>query len=271
MYEEYYEKLPDRNAYLSRIGIDDHNLAPTVETLDRLIMAQLTHVPFENLDVYDREMTPSLAIPDLFDKIVTRRRGGYCFELNALFMSLLEAVGFEVHAAASRVLWRRNIFSPYSHRVTIVKIDGRRYFCDVGFGGPAPTAALLIDSDEKQSVGDERFVVKTGAEDAKTFFRVTDGTPDPILYFVAKPFDPIDFIPLNFYISKLETSLFSRKRVANLKTEGGNAAIDGDILRVRVGDETAEMKLDSLDATRRALLEHFGISFDADMKPVAGE
>ena len=81
MYEELYAPLPDRAAYLERIGLRDEPMPLNAETLHKLMYAHLTHVPFENLDVLEKHMTPDLGIEALFDKIVVRRRGGYCFEL----------------------------------------------------------------------------------------------------------------------------------------------------------------------------------------------
>ena len=269
MYEEYYSSIPDKNAYLSRIGIDDHDLPPTVETLDRLIMAHLMHVPFENIDVYDKGMTPSLAISELFEKIVTSRRGGYCFELNAAFMSLLESVGFEVHAAAARILWRRDSYPPYSHRVSLVTINAKRYFCDVGFGGPSPTRAILLDDAKPQDSESGRFVVKTGASDTKTVFRITDEGPEATLLFIAQPFAPVDFIPLNFYIANNASSMFLSKRIANLKTRDGSAAIDGDILRIHSDNEVSETKLETVEDTKNALRQYFGIIIADNLKTVA--
>ena len=120
MFEELYAPLPDKSRYLERIGLTEAP-APTLETLDRLILAQLRHVPFENLDVYDADAEVSLAIEDLFDKIVVRRRGGYCFELNALFMSLLKEIGFDCYPVMVRVVWNGGAgvpadFAPRRHR-----------------------------------------------------------------------------------------------------------------------------------------------------------
>ena len=266
MFEEYYEKLPDKNAYLSRIGIENHDLPPTLETLDKLIMAHLTHVPFEALDVYESGLVPRLDIAGLFNKVVTRRRGGYCFELNAIFMSLLEAVGFEVHAAA-RIIWRRrDVFPSHSHRITVVVVGGERRYCDVGFGGPSPTRAVLIDSDELQEAENDRFIVRTGDRDPKTVRRVTDDGEEAILYFLAQPYDPVDFIPLNFYISQNDTSLFRTKRTLNIKTPEGSSAIDGDILRIRANGVLTETPLASVEDTRKAMLDYFGIIYDGELK-----
>jgi N-hydroxyarylamine O-acetyltransferase len=80
MFEEYYAPLPSKKQYLERIGLSGA-FKPDKETLDRLIQAHQTSVPFENLDVYDAAREIRLDTQGLFDKLVARRRGGYCFEL----------------------------------------------------------------------------------------------------------------------------------------------------------------------------------------------
>ena len=69
MYEELYSPLPDADAYLERIGLAGERPSPTAEWLDRLVHAQLTHIPFDAMDCWGRGDTPSLATEDLFDKI----------------------------------------------------------------------------------------------------------------------------------------------------------------------------------------------------------
>ena len=95
MSEELYAPIPDLDAYLARIGIAEAK-EPTLDFLDEVIMAHQCSVPFDDLDTCALDIVPSLGIPDLFEKIVVRKRGGYCFELNALFGALLKALGFQV-------------------------------------------------------------------------------------------------------------------------------------------------------------------------------
>ena len=98
-YELLYAPLPDVDAYLERIGFQGE-ASPDVETLNRLIRCHMENVPFENIDVYYSKQAPSLEIPALWDKMITRRRGGYCFELNGMFGWLLRELGFKTAAMA---------------------------------------------------------------------------------------------------------------------------------------------------------------------------
>ena len=78
----------DIQAYLDRIGYTGTR-ALTQENLTLLIRQHLETVPFENLDCWGKGAPLSNDPEVLFEKIVTRRRGGICFELNGLLFELL--------------------------------------------------------------------------------------------------------------------------------------------------------------------------------------
>lgn len=120
----------DFHKYLTRIGVGAPPNAD-LETLELLQRAHLTAVPFENLHIFHRrgvETSIDWSIP----KIVEDERGGWCFELNGAFASLLSAVGFEVKLLAATVLYGRTSSIP-THLTIEVRLD-RPYLVDVGFG-----------------------------------------------------------------------------------------------------------------------------------------
>lgn len=118
------ERIPDVASYLARIHMKDHDKqgpALSRDFLDELIYHHQCSVPFENIEIYDDKTVPSLEIKDIYDKVVLRNRGGYCFELNALFSSLLVELGFDAYPCLSSE-WD-DIPHPPLHRATIVKLD----------------------------------------------------------------------------------------------------------------------------------------------------
>lgn len=120
----------DVAAYLSRIGLTGE-IAPNLDDLERLQRAHLTSVPFENLDVFHRRgvrTDDAWSVP----KIIERGRGGWCFELNGAFASLLEALGFSVKRLGATVLLEPASSVP-THLTLEVALD-RPYLVDVGFG-----------------------------------------------------------------------------------------------------------------------------------------
>ena len=114
----------DVPAYLNRINYHG-GLMPNAETLCGLHTAHLLAVPFENLDIHLGR--PIVLEEDaLFDKIVTRRRGGFCYELNGLFAGLLRELGFDVTRLAAGVINSTGDFSPiFDHLTLMVTLDER--------------------------------------------------------------------------------------------------------------------------------------------------
>ena len=135
----------DIDLYLQRIGFEGQAEA-SLECLFALQKAHMLNVPFENLDVYMGRPL-SLDPDDLFDKIVHKNRGGYCFELNTLYGAALREIGFEVTPLLARV-WLRNPpqVPPLTHMLHKVAIDGEAYISDVGFGGLTTRVPLNISN-----------------------------------------------------------------------------------------------------------------------------
>jgi len=126
----------DLNAYLDRIGHAGEVRADAA-TLGAVHRAHLFAIPYENLDVqFGRRLTPS---PEAaFDKLVTRRRGGWCYEMNGLFGAALDAMGFSVTRLAGGV--RRDLMGDAmvgNHLVLKVDLDDGPWIADVGFGDGA--------------------------------------------------------------------------------------------------------------------------------------
>ncbi|MFT4201398.1 arylamine N-acetyltransferase family protein [Gordonia sp. (in: high G+C Gram-positive bacteria)] len=135
---EWHGAELDLAALLTRIGFDGEP-EPTLSTLAALHRAYTTTMPFENLDIFLGRPIP-LGIAELQDKLVQRRRGGYCFEHATLFAAALEALGFRFTAALGRVSMgaAEPMHRPATHALLVVEFDdSRRCLCDVGFGrGP---------------------------------------------------------------------------------------------------------------------------------------
>jgi N-hydroxyarylamine O-acetyltransferase len=133
-------------AYLHRLGLERVE-RPSLPFLTRLQRRHLLRVPFENLDIFWGVPVP-LDVKRAFHKVMELRRGGFCYELNALFASLLQALGFEVSLLSGRV-WRKVAHSwgpEYDHLALAVTLD-QPYLVDVGFGdsfrAPMPLSAVV--------------------------------------------------------------------------------------------------------------------------------
>jgi N-hydroxyarylamine O-acetyltransferase len=126
----------DLQAYFARIGFAG-SAKPDLATLTALHRAHLQAIPYENLDVQlGRPLTTDPAAA--FDKIVTRRRGGWCYEMNGLFGAVLTEIGFKVTPMAGAAM--RELLGDIvvgNHLVLLVELDGDPWIADVGFGDGA--------------------------------------------------------------------------------------------------------------------------------------
>ena len=278
MLEDLYASSMDIAAYLRRIGMDpqrydrrlhpelppsptDYSMPQTKESLDLLINAHLHHVPFENLDIYDLRKEVSLALPALFQKIVVQKRGGYCFELNALFFALLEGLGFRAYPIAQRVLLGED-FAPLNHRAAVVTLEStrERLLCDVGFGGPMPVTALRLECGAVQKSGKLRFRLDTEfRRGLRRLILVGKKKEIPLMLFSAAPVDPVDFIPLTTYMTCHKKSIFYCNRILNLLREGGSVSVVNDRLRIHHDGRLEERPIASRAELKRICVDYFGI------------
>lgn len=122
----------DLGAYLARVGFDGAP-RPDLDTLRAIHRGHVEQIPYENLDV-------QLGVPvargpgAIFDKLVTRRRGGWCYEMNGLLFWALRGIGFSVTPVSGATRRReRGASAVGNHLVLLVDLD-ERYLADVGFG-----------------------------------------------------------------------------------------------------------------------------------------
>ncbi|MDR1909537.1 MAG: arylamine N-acetyltransferase [Spirochaetaceae bacterium] len=263
--QEHDDALSPRMAelYLERVGVDA--AAADKDFLDRLIFAHQCSVPFENIDVYDGGLDIHLTTEKLFDKLVLRRRGGYCFELNGLFRRLLDALGFETRSCLARVLMGRDIVPPPLHRVTLADLGGRLYFCDVGFGGPMPAAAIPLGPGIHADAEGGRFSLEEDRRGWWTLFSHSGGEPSPLISLETADRPEVDFLAPSYYCSHAPESYFVGSRIANLRRPGGSAQLSGTRFKlVRKGAPPEESTAETPESLAALLQDHFGINVQGE-------
>ena len=259
---------PDCDKYLERIGLSKRPEL-TVAGLEILLRAHQQSVPFENLDVCDFNKDISLDPEILFDKIVNKRRGGYCFEMNGSFLYLLKGLGFAVTPCYCRSL-RNNVLGGISHRGTLVYIEGKTYFGDVGYGNIMSAKPLLMEDGFSVDSGNAIFTIKHYAGgwyemigDCK--YRInSDGELEHIkktdLVISTELAVCADFDMFNerFYG---ESSNFRKKRWCIINTPTGQKSITGSIFFVIDGDKLTKTAITSSNQRREIMRESFGLVF----------
>ncbi|MEA4966414.1 MAG: arylamine N-acetyltransferase [Oscillospiraceae bacterium] len=247
----------DIPSYFRRLGYEGRAQGD-LATLTALMQRHQQTIPFENLDIFDFGRQIWLDTAALFQKLVVNRRGGYCFELNGLFFVLLQELGFSCYPVAARVVMGKTTRPPLTHRAAVVMLDGGKYYCDVGFGGPGPHGPLRLLADTAQKVGPDVFLLLPQGRELVICRRTGNGW-EPVLAFEDRPFEEADFALLNFYCSNSPDVLFTRQRVVNLTTEEGHRGILDNRLTVTRAGQSVVTELDTADALEQALEHYFGI------------
>ena len=133
----------DLSAYLARVQLPARVTADAAG-LHRLQRAHRLAIPFENLDV-------ALGRPILIDsagvfaKLVTAKRGGFCFEHHRLFADALAAFDFAARPLLARVWLGATEVPPLTHVLSLVTVDGQGWIADPGFGGSYAPVMPLVD------------------------------------------------------------------------------------------------------------------------------
>lgn len=243
MYTVEYDRLSEEQTkkYLERIGLS-YPAAPTLETLHTLIWSHQCMVPFENIDTRLFSCPVSLSSQDLYRKIVEERHGGFCFELNGLFLLLLKSLGFKAYACMCRVAAGFTTLRALTHRASIVCLDGKEYLCDVGLGGPMAPFAVELSSEPQTRKGETYRITDTGDGWKLLLRREAEGADSPVIIFAAVPFLSEDFTPLMDALLARPDNLFSNHLVINLRTPDGYKNFRDDTLIWRIGQERKEIR-----------------------------
>ncbi len=254
----------DLAAYFERISYDG-TIAPTADTLAAIMDAHVRAVPFENLDVLLGRRI-DLSASALQDKLVTARRGGYCFEQNGLLLLVLQQLGFAVTPLSARVRYQRprDYVPARTHLFLRVTIDGAPWVADVGVGSMSLTSPIRFDAEGEQATRHEpRRIIW---EDGRFFHQVRLGDVwHDVLEFTGEAMPPIDRELANWYTSAHPQSHFrSRLTAARALPDGGRLTLLNRELTRRRRDGTADVRLVQTPAELLDVLAtDFGLCFPA--------
>jgi len=243
------------DAYLARIAVAGPS-SPSPATLSALHLAHLFSVPFENLDIGRRSIVLDGAA--FFEKIVQRRRGGFCYELNGLFAALLRELGFRVTLISGQVATATGGFGPeFDHLALLVELD-ERWLVDVGFGDSF-LEPLRLDSRDVTIQGKREYRIDE-ADGEWTLLRRETGW-EPQYRFTVEARSLADFSGMCVYHQTSPESGFTRRSLCSIATESGRVTLSGD--RLIITRDGAREERPVAEAERAILLrEHFGVALD---------
>lgn len=250
------------DAYLNRIGL----AGPPAATEDGLAQVHLRHgevIPFENLDILLGRGI-SLQPEDVFEKLVTRGRGGYCFEQNGLLFRALLSLGFTVRPLLARV-WVGGITEPRekTHQLLLVNIGGREWLADVGFGTAGPCLPLPFEYDRVSEQPGRRYRLRADEVFGSMLERSVAGGPWEKLYsFTLEPCWQADFEMGNHYVSTHPKSPFTTRVVCSIQTPDGWRVLVNHDLTETMGGTPEHSVVPGGSAYMEMLRDRFRLDLD---------
>lgn len=268
----------DLTAYFARIG-HAGGAEPTLETLREVMAAHNRSIPFENLDPLMGVPVADLSPDALTDKLVHRRRGGYCYEHNGLLGYVLEELGYDVARLAGRVVWMHadDTLPAQTHQVLSVRLpDGDvPYLVDVGFGGQTLTSPIRLVAGPVQQTRHEPYRLLEHAEGFELQAEVR-GAWQPLYLLSPHPRPRIDLEVGSWYVSTHPASGFVVGLSAALVTDDERWNLRGRHLAVHRAAGTEKTRLDTAAEVLDVLAGRFGIDLSdlgdpADVEDRVGE
>jgi N-hydroxyarylamine O-acetyltransferase len=263
----------DLDAYLARIRIKQAPAADS-EGLATLQLAHRLAIPFENLDI---RLGRGIAIDSasVFAKLVTAKRGGYCFEQNRLFGDALAALGFAARPLLARVWFTATEPPPLTHTLLLVTVDGQDWIADAGFGGSYCPPMPLADGAEVTAPDGARFRLRSDAArgwmlerdgDAATTDGRGNGGPgfQPQFGFSTAAVEQADLEMANHWTSTRPGTRFLDLVVVSIALPAGFASLTDHAYRRRTPSEDVAATIDDPRVYRLRLSMMFGIDLSAE-------
>jgi arylamine N-acetyltransferase len=248
--------------YFSRVNYTG-SADPNLETLHALVSAHTRCIAFENIDPLLGRPIVDLDADTLVDKLVRRRRGGYCYEHNGLMGYVLEELGFTVDRISARVVWPDGADippPPENHNALVVAVPGvgGRFLVDVGFGGPTPTAPLRCTTGTVQQTPHGAYKLLKHGEGYLLHAEVRDQW-QPLYVFTTRPRPRIDLEVGSWYMSTYPRSILVTGLMAAIVTDYERYNLRGRNLTVHRRMGTERIRLDSAADVLDLLTGRFGI------------
>lgn len=252
--------------YLVRVGLLGRP-KPTETGMRQLHYAQHRTIPFENFDVIlGREI--KLSEEAIFQKLVTNNRGGYCFELNGIMLSVLQTLGFEARSLLGRVHLSGKA-TGRSHQVTLVIIEGQKWLVDVGFGSQTPRSPLPIELDKEFSTDLQTYRFRNDPWYG-FMLQIQDDNEWVDLYSLDMGFvcdGDIDYG--NYYTSTSSNSVFTSSCIASLPIQDGIITLLNNKLKIQSKNGIEEITLLNERLFFQEVEKNFGLNLSVPFSSIA--
>jgi len=260
--------LFNKEEYLNRIGFTGE-VSKDISFIKAIQHAQQLSIPFENFDIcLGREIKTDPA--SVFEKCVRHQRGGYCFELNGLFLQALQSFGFQARALLGRVHVSGKP-TGRSHQVSLVTLDENYWILDTGFGAETPPVPIPLACDQSVLFEGEKYQLMEDAHYGYMLRKMQEMKWKNLYSFDLNYVCQADIAYGNYYTSTNPHSFFVNGRIAALRVKGGVVSLYNNTLKKKIAGSEEIITLDEGPSYMEILEKEFGIFLDAkytDLKPV---
>jgi len=244
------------DAYLERIGVDSA-ISISEDCLEQLHRSHAYTIPFENFDILLGRGI-DLSLERLFQKIIFESRGGYCFELNGLYLQLLLALGFRAKPLLARV-HTRGTPSGRNHQLSLVELNGREWIADVGFGADGLRAPIPFEIDRINEQDNQQFRLVDSPPYGTMLQLLEEDQWQNLYSFDLEYVCMADIYSGNHYTSTSPYSFFTWSRVATLPSETGRTSLNDFQLKVISSNSIESIELEDNETYLDHIKKHFGI------------
>lgn len=249
----------DLTAYLQRIHYDSE-IESTIGCLRRLHFSQRHTIPFENFDIQlGRPM--DLAPEHLFRKLVGSSRGGYCFELNGLFLSALQEIGFDARPLLGRVHLSGEA-TGRGHQISLVTIDKRQWVTDVGFGGDTPNAPVPLEINTPIEMEGQTLRITKSKNFGFMLQTLRESAWRNLYSFDLEHVCQGDIDYGNHYTSTNPSSIFVKNRIAALPSKNGLLTLFNNTFKSVSGGKESCVEIKDGQEYLDLLEREFGVRLD---------
>ena len=246
--------------YLNHLNYTN-SVKPDAETLHGLQLAHLLAIPFENLDIALKRPI-QLSEEALWEKIIIRKRGGFCYELNGLFAWLLKQIGFDVTYLNARVFNREGELGiDFDHLALLVRIPQGTtpWLVDVGFGDSF-NEPLSLDVQDEQVQGLRSYRLERTTEGYITWQKNYNGTWERQYFFDLQPHNfPTEFELVCIYHQTSSNSSFTHTSIISRATPHGRISLEDGRLIITTNGHREERLVPDREEYQALLREHFGV------------
>ncbi|MBX7277233.1 arylamine N-acetyltransferase [Pseudomonas sp. ERGC3:05] len=256
-------RLTHSQLYLQRLGYDSPP-PPTLRTLQALQLRHVCTFAFESLSTLLRSPVP-IDLPSIEQKVLLEGRGGYCFELNHLFLALLQDLGFDARGLTGWVVMGGppEARTGRTHRLSLVTLDGVRYVTDVGFGGMVPSSPLQLDTEAVQATAHEPYRLTFNGADYTLWTQVGEEWRSLYVFDLQVQAD-MDYLIGNWYVSTHPASVFVGQLKAARLAPGKRHTLNNANYALHSLDQPSEKRaIESAEELMTLLHETFGIRLPA--------